>query len=202
MKVKKSQKSIDLETLRTNLQQLHEQLRHETKRKWKRILPFDELLFDRWEKASFLKTKKDASLYHNSYIFGNVSIGKKTWIGPFTILDGSGGRVKIGDYCSISSGVQIYTHHTAQWSLTGGKSPYEKGPVLIGDFCYLGPYVVVSKGVRIGKCSLVGAHSLVNSNFPPYSIVFGVPAKRFGTLKVKGKKVVYHYFDKSKKLKF
>ena len=95
-------------------------------RDWNRVLPFEELLFDRWEKANFLKAKKGSSVYHNNYIYGKVIIGKKTWIGPYTLLDGSGGTLKIGDYCSISSGVQIYTHQTVKWALTGGKASYEK----------------------------------------------------------------------------
>lgn len=185
--------NTDLEFLKRNLQKLHISLRNDTRKNWKRVLPFDEMLFDRWEKASFLKTKTGTSIYHNSYVFGKVSIGKKCWIGPFTIIDGSGGRVKIGSYCTLSSGVQIYTHHTVKWSLTGGKARYEKASVSIGNCCYLGPYVVVSKGTKIGKCSLIGANSLVNSDIPPYSIAFGSPCRVVGKLKIKGSKVEYDY---------
>jgi acetyltransferase-like isoleucine patch superfamily enzyme len=165
------------------------------KKKWDRTLPFDELLFDRWEKAKFLKTKSHSNIYHNSYIYGNVIIGKNSWIGPFTILDGSGGKLKIGDYCSISSGVQIYTHDTVKWSLTGGKASKEKKAVTIGDHCYVGPFSVITKGIEIGKCSVIGAHSLVNSSIPPYSLAFGIPAKVVAKVRIKGKKVDYSFFD-------
>jgi len=191
LKLKNKKKSKELTNLHSNLKKLNADLRKKTKTKWNRILPFDELLFDRWEKADFLKAGKGVSIYHNSYIFGNVSIGKNTWVGPLTILDGSGGKLKIGEYCSISSGVQIYTHHTVQWSLTGGKAEYEKKGVSIGSFCYLGPYAIITKGVRIGKCSVIGAHTLVNSNIPPNSIVYGIPGKVVGKVKIKGKKVTY-----------
>lgn len=165
------------------------------KKKWDRTLPFDELLFDRWEKAKFLKTRSHSSIYHNSYVYGNVIIGTNSWIGPFTLLDGSGGRLKIGDYCSISSGVQIYTHDTVKWSLTGGKAPKEKKAVTIGDHCYVGPFSVITKGTDIGKCSVIGAHSLVNSSIPPYSLAFGTPAKVVASIRIKGKKVDYSFFD-------
>ena len=85
--------------------------RSETKKKWNRVLPFNELISDRWEKAQFLNGLSGSSVYDNSYVFGKVSIGKNTWIGPYTILDGSGGKLTIGEFCSISSGVQIYTHN-------------------------------------------------------------------------------------------
>lgn len=184
------------DNLHSDLVDLHNELRKKTWKKWKRVLPFEELLFDRWEKADFLKTKKGANLYHNNYVYGQVEIGEHTWIGPYTLLDGSGGKLKIGNFCSISSGVQIYTHQTVKWALTGGKAPYEKAKTTIKDFCYLGPYSVVAMGVTIGKCSIIGSHSLVNASIPPFSIAFGTPAKVVGKVQIKGKNVSFKYFKK------
>lgn len=193
---KDTKKLIEISSLHENLKTLHNILRVKMKGDWNRVLPFDELLFDRWEKAKFLKAKKGASVYHNSYLFGRVIIGKNSWIGPFTVLDGSGGLLKIGDFCSISSGVQIYTHHTIKWSLTGGKAAYEKKGVMIGNYCYLGPYSVITKGVEIGNCCVIGAHSLVNTSIPSYSIAYGIPAKVVGKVKIKGKKVSFSFSSK------
>lgn len=181
------------DTLHAEITALHEKLRKETRKKWNRVLPFNELLFDRWEKAQFLKTKKGASVYDSSYVYGDVLIGKSTWVGPNTLLDGSGGRLSIGDYCSISSGVQIYTHQTVNWALTGGKAEYEKKSVRIGNNCYIGPYTVVTMGSQIGSCSVIGAHSFVNGKIPSHSIAFGIPAKVVGKVIVKGKDVKFVY---------
>jgi acetyltransferase-like isoleucine patch superfamily enzyme len=196
---KRTKKSEEISKLYNNLQILHNELRDEMKKNWGRVLPFDELLFDRWEKANFLRTKMKASVYHNSYIYGDVEIGKKTWIGPYTLLDGSGGKLKIGDFCSVSSGTHVYTHDTVKWSVTGSKAPYEKKGTTVGDFCYVGPYTIITKGVRIGKCCVIGAHSLVNSNLPAYSLAFGTPARVVGKVEIKGKNVKYHFFEHSKK---
>jgi acetyltransferase-like isoleucine patch superfamily enzyme len=108
-----------------------------------RSLPLNELLFDRWERAKKLGFGEGASIYDSAYVFGDVQVGERTWIGPFTIIDGSGGLV-IGSNCSISAGVQIYSHDTVRWAVSGGVEPYEYAPVSIGDNCYLGPNVVVS----------------------------------------------------------
>ena len=43
------------------------------------------------------------------WIIGEPAIGEGTWIGAFTVIDGSGG-LTIGSGCDISSGVHIYTH--------------------------------------------------------------------------------------------
>lgn len=158
------------------LHELRRVLRDEVKYKWKRVLPFNEQLFDRWEKARYLGFGEGTSIYDSSHVFGDVKVGENTWIGPFTILDGTGG-LEIGSFCSISSGVQIYTHDTVQWALSGGKSPYEYAPVVISNRCYIGPNTIISKGVKIGEGSVVGANSLVVSDIPPGSKVYGSPAR-------------------------
>jgi acetyltransferase-like isoleucine patch superfamily enzyme len=175
------------------LPHLHSKMREQIKNKWNRVLPFDELLFDRWEKAKYVGAGDGTSIYHNSYIYGDVSIGKSTWVGPFTILDGSGGRLTIGDYCSISSGVQIYTHKAHHWALSGGKAKYEKSSTTIGNNCYLGPYAIITMEVKIGNNCLIGAHSLVNKSVPDCSIVFGIPGRIVGKVKVSGKSVELIY---------
>ena len=49
--------------------------------------------------------------------------------------------------------------------------------VIIEDNCWLGEKVIVCKGVKIGKFSIVGAGSVVTKDIPPYSIAVGNPAK-------------------------
>lgn len=192
-------KSNELSELHTNLKLLYYDLRQKKKKEWDRVLPFDELLFDRWEKSDYVKAKNGTSVYENSYWYGKVIVGKNTWVGPFTVLDGSGGTLKIGNSCTLSSGVQIYTHNVVERTLTGGKAPIKKKNVTIEDCCFLGPYVLVPLGVRIGKCSVIGAHSFVNSDIPPYSIAYGIPAKIVGKVKIVNGKVEYNLFKKTKK---
>jgi acetyltransferase-like isoleucine patch superfamily enzyme len=172
---------------------LHSSLRNRVKGKWKRVLPLDELIFDRWEKAKYLKSGAGASVYHNSYIYGDVRIGRHTWVGPLTVLDGSGGKLRIGDYCSVSTGVQIYTHSSVKWALSGGKATYENASTTVGNNCYLGPYAIVTMGVTIGANTLIGSQTLVNKSVPKNSIVFGVPGRVVGAVKVRKKSVELIY---------
>jgi acetyltransferase-like isoleucine patch superfamily enzyme len=179
------------------LRRLYEGLKTEMKSKWNRDLPLEELLFDRWERAMELGFGEGSSIYHNSYVYGDVRVGKNTWIGPFTILDGSG-RLEIGGNCSISSGVQIYTHDTVMWALSGGKAEYERSSVRIGDFCYIGSQTVITKGVTIGNNTLIGALSLVNRDIPSKAIARGIPARVVGeVLRDKEGRITLRYQDKS-----
>lgn len=181
--------------LKPDLLELHNKLRLEIKKKYNRCLPFCEEVTDRWEKAEFLGFGKGASIYDSSIVIGDVKVGENTWIGPFTLLDGSGG-LKIGSWCSISTGVQIVTHDSVKWALTKGAAEYEKAAVKIGDCCYIGSNTVILKGVTIGDHSVIGAGSLVNKNIPSYSIAFGIPAKVVGGVIEKSGKVKFEYFRK------
>jgi acetyltransferase-like isoleucine patch superfamily enzyme len=178
--------------LQEALQALHGQLRTVMRQAWNRSLPFDELLFDRWERARALGFGQGTSIYHNSYVYGNVRVGHHTWIGPFTVLDGSGG-IDIGDFCSISSGVHIYSHDSVKWALSGGKVPYERKPVKIGSCCYIGSDTVIAKGVTIGSHVLVAACSFVNRDLPDFAIAAGTPCRILGRVELSEGEVRFHH---------
>ena len=167
--------------LESGLWDLYERLRDEKRQQWRRDLPFDELLFDRWERARALGFGDGVSIYHSALVYGDVKVGPGTWIGPHTLLDGSHG-LTIGSTCSISTGVNIYTHDTVLWAVSGGVQPTRKQPVSIGSHCYLGAQSVVVAGVTIGQRCVVAAHSLVNHDVPDGTIVGGVPARRLGSV--------------------
>lgn len=147
--------------------------------KWNRYLSFGDYVVDRWEKASILGFGIGSSIYDNSLVLGDVSVGEHTWIGPNTVLDGSG-ELKIGSYCSISAGVQIYSHDTVNWANSGGNEQYEYSPTSIEDRCYIGPNSIIAMGVVIGAGAVVGANSFVNKSIEPGAKVAGNPAVRIG----------------------
>jgi len=146
------------------------------RREWSRSLPLGELVGDRWERARRLGFGEGSSIYDSSLVFGEVSVGAGTWVGPYTILDGSGG-LKIGRHCSISAGVHIYSHETVRAANLGDPGLSTRQPVSIGDNCYIGPNAVIAMGVNIGAGSIVGACSFVNEDVPAGTKVAGVPAK-------------------------
>jgi acetyltransferase-like isoleucine patch superfamily enzyme len=144
------------------------------RKSWDRVLPTGDYLSDRWEKAKYLGFGAGSSIYDSSLVIGDVRVGKNTWIGPFTVLDGSGGLV-IGDFCSISAGVQIYSHDTVEWAVSGGENVTKYEPTKIGANVYLGPNVIIARGVTIGEGSVIGANSFVNNDIPAHSRAWGNP---------------------------
>jgi len=136
-------------------------------------------------------------------IIGEPKIGKDTWIGYFTVIDGSGG-LEIGEHCSIASGVHIYTHDTVRWAIEGLKKDHiryshvDRAPVKIGNNVYIGANGVILKGVTIGDHAVIGAGSVVTRDVPSYAVVAGVPAKIIGKVVIKNGKSMIKLFKRKR----
>ncbi len=167
------------EGLRRQIVDLWMRLQGEVDARWDRTLPFGDYFVDRWEKARRLGFGEGTSIYDSSLVLGDVKVGKGTWIGPFTVLDGSGG-LSIGDHCSISAGVHLYTHDSVKRALSGGQRDIEREPTSIGSRCYIGPHTVVVMGVTIGDGCVIGANSLVLADIPAGSRAHGNPCQVVG----------------------
>lgn len=118
----------------------------------------------------------------HAWIIGDPVVGEGTWIGAFTLIDGSGG-LQIGAGCDISSGVHIYTHSSALRCVSGRQYPQvDRRPVLIGDRVFIGANAVINMGVTIGDEAIVGAGAVVTADVPARTVVAGVPARPIGTV--------------------
>jgi acetyltransferase-like isoleucine patch superfamily enzyme len=177
---------MDTRRLADLLRSVHTEVDEALRDEFARSLPFQDGLLDRWERAKRLGFAEGSSIYNSAHVFGEVHVGARTWIGPYTILDGSAAPVTIGEYCQVSAGVHIYTHHTVHWALSRGVIAKRSGPVTIGDCVYIGPQSVVSLDVTIGEQSVVGANSFVNMDVPPRTIFAGSPARQIGVVAGEG----------------
>jgi acetyltransferase-like isoleucine patch superfamily enzyme len=129
-----------------------------------------------------------------------ISIGNGVLIGRGSQLKARGGSIDIDNFVNISSGCQIGSTsevHIGKHCLIaagcyvgGMQHGFDrpdipivrqelniKGGVQIGDDVWLGAYVIVNDGVKIGKGAVIGAGSIVTKDIPAYKIAIGSPAR-------------------------
>lgn len=182
-----------IEDFKAKLEKVYYLKSDEIKEKYKRNIPFQDAMFDRWERAAKLGFGEGSNVYNSAFIFGDVKVGKNVWIGPYTILDGSAGELIIGDGCSIASGTHIYTHDTVLATLSGGQHPKISGDVSIGENTYIGSQTIINVGVSIGSQCVVAANSFVNKSMPTRTIFGGTPAVQIGSVIVKHDEIILKY---------
>jgi acetyltransferase-like isoleucine patch superfamily enzyme len=116
----------------------------------------------------------------HAWIVGEPEIGQGTWIGAFTVIDGSGG-LSVGVGCDISSGAQIYSHSSVKRCVSGRQyAQVDRKPTRIGDRVFVGAQAVVNMGVTVGDEAVIAAGAVVISDVPSRAVVGGVPARVIG----------------------
>jgi acetyltransferase-like isoleucine patch superfamily enzyme len=108
-----------------------------------------------------------------------IAIGNDVYVGRYIFLNAID-KVTIGDGCVLSDYVYI---NDAAHGLNPAAGPImeqpleSKGPICIGNKCFLGYRVAVMPGVTLGEGCVVGINAVVTRSFPPYSMLAGVPAR-------------------------
>jgi len=96
-----------------------------------------------------------------------LKLGDNTDIGAFTYINAKYG-VLIEDEVQIGSHCSIYSVSTIDDTV---------GKIILKQNCRIGSHSTILPGVMIGENSIIGAHSLVNTNIPANVFAYGVPAK-------------------------
>ena len=108
-----------------------------------------------------------------------VSIGDKTTVeGAYLLCDGEC-EIRIGEDCMFSTDIMIRTGDTHRiYDHDSGSCINKPQSVTVDDHVWIARDVMVLKGSRINKGSIVGAKSLVTKlDHQENSVLAGVPAK-------------------------
>ncbi|RZV12711.1 acyltransferase [Aliarcobacter butzleri] len=113
----------------------------------------------------------------------NIKIGVDSVINQnFIVSDNYEPLLEIGNRVAISPNVTIICASSPNNSnLSKIKELYDSSiitssKVIIEDDVWIGANVVILPNVTIGKCSIIGAGSLVTKNIEPFSVAYGNPA--------------------------
>lgn len=118
----------------------------------------------------------------NCSLFGgpnnHLEIGKCTYIGMNTIMNGYVDKITIGSNVSFGANVYLMVDSGPNASEKLQRLfPVEHGPITIGDHSWIGSESVIMPNVTLGDFCVVAANSFVKKSFPSYSIIGGTPAK-------------------------
>jgi acetyltransferase-like isoleucine patch superfamily enzyme len=118
---------------------------------------------------------KDSIIYSGCTFvgLGGVKIGHHTVIGGQTRLDGRMGLM-IGNNVDISMYVKIFT---LEHDIESPNFDAKGGPVVIGDWAYIGTGALILPEVTIGEGAVVCSGAVVTRDVKPWTMVGGVPAK-------------------------
>lgn len=124
---------------------------------------------------------------------GQVKVGDRCYLGASLLVCHTG--ITLGDDVVISWNVTIVDHdsHAVDWEhRKSDVIDWAKGckrwdsvtirPVHIGNKVWIGFGASILKGVSIGDGAVIGAHSVVTRDVPPFTIVAGNPARIVRTL--------------------
>lgn len=114
-----------------------------------------------------------------------IKIGKNVKIASFCLIDYTG-HLTLGDHCTISEGVKIYTHQhqLSDKTLDIHKLEIKKITLEIGEYVWIGANATILPSVtKIGRGAIIGAGSVVTKDINSYDIVAGNPAVKISTRK-------------------
>lgn len=156
------------------------------------------LKFKRGRGISLLSIWKDTHFSPKAQLerfvkLNKVSIGKYSRVDEKTRVNNTtiGNFSIVSPNCYINFGrhpLNYLTPHSMfyggggwKWRPEWGKplpKEYDQMPqVVIGNDVWIGMFVKVMSGVKIGDGAIIGTNSLVTKDVPPYAIVAGSPAK-------------------------
>jgi carbonic anhydrase/acetyltransferase-like protein (isoleucine patch superfamily) len=131
------------------------------------------------------KVAPSAWIAPGAYVIGDVSLGDESSVWYGAVLRGDTEPIRIGDRTNVQDGCILHAD-------PGYPAVVGEGCVLghnavvhgceVGNNCLVGMSATILNGAKIGDGSIVAAGAVVpeGREFPPRSLIVGVPAKRAG----------------------
>jgi carbonic anhydrase/acetyltransferase-like protein (isoleucine patch superfamily) len=134
---------------------------------------------------AFPQVAESAWVAPGAYVIGDVSLADESSVWYGAVLRGDTEPIRIGARSNVQDGCILHTD-PGYPAIVGEGCIIGHNAVVhgcqIGDSCLVGMGAAILNGAKIGDGSIVAAGALVpeGREFPPRSLIVGVPAKRIG----------------------
>jgi len=118
-----------------------------------------------------------------AYVIGDVSLGEESSVWYAAVLRGDTEPIRIGDRTNVQDGCILHAD-PGYPTIVGEGCVVGHNAIVhgceVGNDCLVGMGATIMNGAKIGDGSIVAAGALVpeGREFPPRSLIVGVPAKR------------------------
>ena len=118
-----------------------------------------------------------------AYVIGDVHLGEESSVWYGAVLRGDTEPIRVGTRTNVQDGCILHAD-PGYPAVVGDDCVVGHRAVVhgceIGNGCLVGMGATILNGAKIGEGSIVAAGALVpeNKEFPPRSLIVGVPAKR------------------------
>lgn len=118
-------------------------------------------------------------------VLGDVAIGKGSSVWYGTVVRGDLDAIAVGELVSLQDNAVVHVDKGCPTTI-GGRCTVGHAAVVhgctVGDDCLIGMNATIATRARVGSGSIVAAGAVVpeRAEFPPGSVIAGVPAKRIG----------------------
>lgn len=124
-------------------------------------------------------------VHPTAQLYGHVEIRAESSVWPNVVMRAEAQQIRIGRYTNVQDFVMIhvgYDHPTEVGDFCSITHHTTLHGCRIEDDCLIGINAVVMDGAVVGHGSIVAGGAMVRegSEFPPGSIIAGVPAKQIG----------------------
>jgi carbonic anhydrase/acetyltransferase-like protein (isoleucine patch superfamily) len=134
---------------------------------------------------TFPQVAESAWVAPGAFVIGDVHLGDESSVWYGAVLRGDTEPISIGDRTNIQDGCILHAD-PGYPAIVGEGCVVGHNAVVhgceIGNNCLIGMGATILNGSRIGEGSIVAAGAVVpeGREFPPRSLILGVPAKRAG----------------------
>ena len=131
------------------------------------------------------KVAPSAWVAPGAYVIGDVSLGDEASVWYGAVLRGDTEPIRVGEGSNVQDGCVLHAD-PGYPAIVGDGCVVGHNAVVhgceVGDNCLVGMGATILNGAKIGAGSIVAAGAVVpeGREFPPRSLIVGVPAKRAG----------------------